>query len=125
MNSYLLVAGALSILTGLAHSWLGERLILIRLFRREDLPPVLGSALFTKRVLRFAWHITTILLCGIGAIIIYLATRQSATEGSTVLVVLSSTFLACSIVTGAFSRGKHFSWVVFLAIAALLWFSAR
>ncbi|KRC30570.1 hypothetical protein [Acidovorax sp. Root217] len=57
----LAVAAALIWLTGLAHSFLGERYILIRLLRREDsLPKVLGSTAFTAGTLRFAWHLTTV-----------------------------------------------------------------
>ena len=36
-----------------AHSYLGERYILIRLFRRDNLPKLFGSADFTIRIRRF------------------------------------------------------------------------
>jgi hypothetical protein len=45
---------------GLAHSVLGERYILMRLFRHTDLPKLFGGTEFTIRALRFAWHLTTI-----------------------------------------------------------------
>ena len=48
------LAALLIVLLGLAHSILGERYILGRLFRRSDLPKIFGSADFTVRTLRFA-----------------------------------------------------------------------
>jgi hypothetical protein len=39
----------LSFAVGLAHSCLGERAILIRLFRRPNLPRLFGSDVFTRR----------------------------------------------------------------------------
>ena len=46
--------------TAVAHSVLGERYILVRLFRRENLPRLFGSDELTKRTLRFAWHLTSV-----------------------------------------------------------------
>ena len=51
----------LAVLLAAAHSYLGERYILIRLFRREDLPKLFGGGTeFTTRTLRFAWHLTSV-----------------------------------------------------------------
>jgi len=47
-------AASLAIFIGAAHSILGERYILVRLFRRKNLPELLGSDFFTRRTLRFA-----------------------------------------------------------------------
>lgn len=52
---------------GLAHSLLGERYLLVRLFRRPDLPRLFGGTSFTVRTLRFAWHLTTIAWWGMAA----------------------------------------------------------
>jgi hypothetical protein len=41
------LAGILFVALGLAHSILGERYILTRLFRRNDLPTLFGSSAFT------------------------------------------------------------------------------
>ena len=61
----LFLAAGLVLLVGLAHSYLGERYILIRLFRRSDLPHLFGSDVFTRRTLRFAWHLTTVAWWGL------------------------------------------------------------
>jgi len=48
------IAAALCFALGLAHSVLGERYILVHLFRRTDLPKLFGDDRFTRRTLRFA-----------------------------------------------------------------------
>lgn len=68
----LIIAALLLIFIGLAHSYLGERFILVRLFKRQ-LPKLFGSDAFTKQVLRFAWHLTTVAWFGYAAILITLA----------------------------------------------------
>jgi len=56
----LLAAALLIFLTGCAHSYLGERYILIRLFKRDNLPKLLGGTELTAGTLRCAWHVTTV-----------------------------------------------------------------
>lgn len=73
MNFYFIAAAILAIVIGLGHSWLGERYILMRLFRRQDIPHLFGSNDFTKRTLRFAWHLTTVAWFGAAALLLILA----------------------------------------------------
>jgi len=68
MKVMLLFAGVLSALIGIAHSVLGEKLVLGPLFERGDVPKLLGSTSFARHTLRFTWHLTTVLLLGIGAV---------------------------------------------------------
>ncbi len=67
MNISLTIGGALVFLLALAHSYLGEKLLLSRLFSRSELPKLLDSRTFARRTLRFAWHLTTVLMVGISA----------------------------------------------------------
>jgi hypothetical protein len=120
MNAALTVAVILTIAVGAAHSYLGERYILIRLFRRPDLPHLLGSDVFTKRTLRFAWHITTLAWLGFAATLWVLG-RGSAHAG---IRVVSIVFLLSAVLTFVGSRGRHLAWIVFLAIAASAWIGA-
>ena len=55
----------LAVLLAGAHSYLGERYIMVRLLRRDDLPKLFGGVDFTKRTLRFAWHLTSIAWVGL------------------------------------------------------------
>jgi hypothetical protein len=124
MNGFILSAAFLSFLMGTLHSILGEKLVLAPLLRLGDLPPVLGSALFTRRILRFAWHLTTALLWGLGGLLLYWA-PGTGPESHPLLAIVAATYLACSLIAGIITRGKHFSWVVFLAMAGLVLLGAR
>ena len=64
------MAAVLLIAIGFAHSYLGERYILIRLFRRDSLPKLFGGTEFTKNTLRFAWHLTSLAWFGFAVILI-------------------------------------------------------
>ena len=125
MNLLLVIAAILTMLIGIAHSVLGERLLLGPLFRRGEVPKLLGSATFARRVLRFAWHLTTLLLIGIGVVVLYLAMGTSGVQTAWILHALSATFGASTLLSLIGTRGKHFSWSVFLVIAVLLWTGSR
>jgi hypothetical protein len=111
-------------LIGIAHSVLGEKLVLGPLFRRGDLPKLLGSSTFARRTLRFTWHLTTVLLVAIGTIVIALSLAPPDPRSAWVLRGLVVTFAACSLLSLIGARARHFSWWVFLAIAVLLWIGA-
>ena len=113
----LYTAAVLTIGIGIAHSWLGERYILMRLFRRDNLPQLFGGTEFTINTLRFAWHLTTLAWWGFAAILILLAGGQPAPRA--VGLVIGATFLAHFAIALIASRGRHLSWPVFLAIGVL------
>jgi len=110
----LYVAAFLTFAVGVAHSYLGERYILIRLFRRENLPKLFGGTTFTTRTLRFAWHITTLAWWGFAGLLLLLA--QGALSSERVLLVIGGVFLASGGLTLVASRGRHLAWPVFLFI---------
>ncbi|HED16783.1 MAG TPA: hypothetical protein ENI64_08240 [Gammaproteobacteria bacterium] len=118
------VAAILIFLLGAVHSILGERYILIRLFRRENIPRLFGSDSFTKGTLRFAWHVTTFAWWGFA----YLLWQISAGEEGISQTVLY-TIVAVSFISGVFAfyftRGKHLSWVIFIIIAGLAYCTAQ
>ena len=122
MNVSLYVAAFLIAGVSLAHSYLGERYILIRLFRRNDLPKLFGSSEFTVRTL-LAWHITSIAWLGLAAILLLLA--HPPTSPQAIGIAVGVTFLAHSAIAFGGSRGKHYSWIVFLAIGALTIYASR
>ncbi|HVM45186.1 MAG TPA: hypothetical protein VM582_04565 [Candidatus Thermoplasmatota archaeon] len=110
MDPLLALAALLTAGIAVAHSYLGERYILVRLFRRPDLPKLFGSDWFTKRTLRFAWHITSIAWLGLAAAL-FVEPR----------IAVSAAFAASALVSLVGARGRHYSWAVFGAIAALTW----
>ncbi len=99
---------------GVAHSYLGERYILIRLFRKDNLPMLFGDTEFTKNTLRFAWHITTIAWFGFAFLLIHLS--SDTINIHTIGNIIGITFILHCVTALVGSKGKHFSWPVFLLI---------
>jgi hypothetical protein len=124
MNFYFVAAAILALAIGLAHSWWGERYILMRLFRRQNIPHLYGSDEFTKRTLRFAWHLTTVAWCGAATLLLILASFPLDASARTASRVMAATFLASALIALIGSHGRHLSWVVFLLIAGLVWIGA-
>jgi hypothetical protein len=114
MPTLYFIASGLCIALGLAHSILGERYILIRLFRRSDLPKLFGGTEFTQRTLRFAWHLTSVMWIGAGAIFFLMAGDRVST--ASIAGVFAVVFLIHAVVTLLTSRGRHFAWPLFLVV---------
>lgn len=124
MNPALTTAAALTVLLAAAHSYLGERYILIPLFRRGDLPLLLGGTRFTQDTLRLAWHVTTVLAFGFTGLLVALALPVTV-EPRVYGWVIATTFAACGFVALIGSRGRHLSWIVFFIISALTFWVLR
>jgi hypothetical protein len=123
MSALLTTGAVLAFGVGLAHSLLGERYVLVRLFRRPDLPKLFGTDRFTRRTLRFAWHLTTVAWWGFGAQMV-LAAGAPAALPAEALRVIAGTFGVSAVITLVASRGRHLAWIVFLAIAVCAWLAA-
>lgn len=115
----MLYAAALLIFaTGLAHSVLGERYILVRLFKRENLPKLFGGTEFTVGTLRFAWHLTTVAWWGFAYLLVL--AEQDQLSRLTALQVVCAVAVISGFLPLCFTRGKHLSWIVFFLVAALI-----
>lgn len=112
----LIVAALLAIGIGLVHSYLGERYILMRLFR-QPLPKLFGDDHFTKQTLRFVWHILSIAWFGFAAALVSLDSPN--VTRSALLIIIGTTFGITGLIALLASRGRHLSWIVFAAISAL------
>ena len=120
----LYLAAVLLLGVGVAHSWLGERYVLRRIERSASLPKLrLGGVEMMAQVLRFAWHITSIAWFGMAAILLLMA--HDALSPRTAGAVIASTFLVSALTSGIPSRGKHYSWLVFLAVALLVLYATH
>ena len=117
-------AAILCFVVGIIHSILGERYILMRLFRRDNIPRLFGSDYFTKGTLRFVWHITTFAWWGFGYLLWLISTDQEMSP-QTVLYTVSVVSLFSGIFSFGFTKGKHLSWIVFWAIAGLTYYVAK
>ena len=118
MQSLLYFSAVLAATLGAAHSVLGEKYILIRLFRRNDLPKLFGSAEFTTRTLRFAWHLTTVAWFGFAALLARAAHGELSGES---LRIIGATFLISGLVVLIGSRGKHLAWIAMFCIGGIAW----
>lgn len=114
MTMLLYLAAFFTFAIGVSHSVLGERYILIRLFKRDNIPHLFGGPEFTINTLRFAWHITTIFWWGLAAILVLIA--ENALSEKAVLIVVAVTFLISGFISLVASKAKHYSWVIFLFI---------
>lgn len=110
-------AAFLVVALGLAHSVLGERYILSRLFRREDLPKIFGSAQFTTQTLRFAWHITTVAWFGFAALLVQIGQGHLTSSGTA--QIIGFTAIASGFLPLIITRGKHLSWLVMFVIGGI------
>lgn len=117
----LLVAAVLIVAVSLAHSILGEKYILMRLFR-QPLPRLFGDDRFTKQTLRFVWHLTSVAWVGFAIQIALLHFGESSRAA--LLQVIATTFAITAIIAFGASRGKHLSWPVFTAISVICYVAA-
>ena len=100
MNPWLVGAAALVFVIGLAHSWLGERMV-FRHLRTGGLVPDGGQPglrAYQTRILWASWHVVTALATAL------------ALRGGRVLLS---------------NRGRHPAWIALLAAAALVLMSQR
>jgi hypothetical protein len=116
-------AAILLVATGIAHSYLGERHILVRLFRRDDLPKLFGGTAFTTGTLRFAWHLTTVAWWGFAYMLVAIA--GPGLDANHALKAIAVVALVSGFFPLVFTRGRHLSWLVFFIVAALALLSLR
>jgi hypothetical protein len=119
MNAQLSIAALLSATLAVSHSWLGERLILQPILGVQDLPKLSGSHRGMKKIVRFAWHITSVFFVAMAVILFYFS-RVAGDQA--VIRIISITYLLSAVITIVVSRGRHYAWVVFLAVGLLTWF---
>jgi hypothetical protein len=119
MNLALDIAAALVVVVTAAHSVLGERYLIGPLLRRGDLARVFGDARFAGGTLRVGWHITSIAWLGLAGVLEALAHAPEADRASHVAWWVGGCFLVQFVVALVASRGRHLSWIAFLAIGVL------
>ena len=98
MNVFLLIAATVLFLIGVMHSvvaeWKGERKLVWRitqltLFESND-----AKDLLAKRIVRLAWHLTSLVWCGIAAVLAYIAFVEAS--GSIIVIVRILSSPSCS-----------------------------
>ncbi len=127
MNTLLGAAGAIALLTGLAHSVLGERLIFRHLRSRGVVPTRSAAPLRERhvRILWATWHLATVFGLAFAVVLFRLAVQGA--HGPLELVFVRTIALAHvggSLLVLVATRGRHPGWIALLAVAALAWFGA-
>jgi hypothetical protein len=123
MNTYLAAAGALTVLVGLVHSLLGERLVFSRM-RQGQLVPTNGGTVLRQphvRILWASWHALSVLGWAIAAAIFLLAAQPLSELHASLLHVMSLAMLVSAILVLYGTRARHPGWLGLLAVAVLTW----
>ncbi|MEE1672273.1 hypothetical protein SNR37_000040 [Agarivorans aestuarii] len=115
----LLSASLILVFIAFAHSYLGEKYILRRLFKRDNIPHLFGDDQFTKGTLRFCWHILSLCALGFAALLL-----QASAANTFTLVTIGCVFMFSALLSVFFSKAKHLSWVAFLLVAGICFFEA-
>ena len=118
-NWSLLVAATLLFFCGVVHSWLGEIRLIGPLLAPETRSGPLARSEFSRRVLRFAWHVTSIAWWGTGAILAAIALAPPADIQRPILIATAVTYIVTGILVLICGRGRHLAWPIFLAVGAL------
>jgi hypothetical protein len=110
MNSIMIYAAAtLVTITAGAHSILGERrLIGPILSTYQSEPGVLQNEL-ARRILRYAWHATSLSWIAEATILIIAATLTPP-QGRLIVLVIGISFLIMALTSIIISRGRHIGW---------------
>lgn len=114
-------AAILLVFIGAAHSYLGERFILNRLLALSNLPLLRRDRGYTERMIRYAWHLTSVYFWGCAAILAMLALRGTV-DVRTLGIVLAAIFLISGAITFAVGP-RHPAWPLYLLAAAATWFA--
>lgn len=128
MNSYLLIAGGLTIFLSFAHSILGEILIFQGLRKNyvefKSVEVKLSSQKI--RVIWSTWNLLSIFGCAIGAILILLSFEVELYNNqltSYIERVIKTTFLLSTFFWLGGTKGRHPAWVILGIISSLLFLS--
>lgn len=98
---WLWLSAAFMVTTAGVHSVLGYRRLIVPLLRSEA-----GSAAdpLSRRIIRFAWHATSVLMLISAAAVAWPATPDC------LLMVIGAGWLATGLFDAAYTKGRHIAW---------------
>jgi hypothetical protein len=120
MNLWLLISSLLSFILGIGHSLLGEFIgerVLVKTIHKLKLFDNTEKDLVAKRVVRLAWHATSIMWCGFGAIFLYVSFITMNSNIEVIIRIISITFLLTAVLALVTIPKR----LIFLVIAVISW----
>ena len=121
MNPWFLAASILSYVLGIGHSvlgeWAGDR-VLVKRIQGVALFEEVEKDILGKRVVRLAWHATSIMWCGFGTLLLYAAFIELNPPIISMMRIISLMFLLTSFLSLVSVPRK--AWL-FLAISISAW----
>lgn len=126
MQTLYVIAGALAVVTGLAHSVLGERLIFRRLRRSGLVPSLAAPPLGARhvRILWATWHLASVFGWALAGLLFALAQGRGDMASLAVGAIVSA-YLGGAVLVLVGTRGRHPGWIALCAVAVLTWVAAR
>jgi hypothetical protein len=98
---WLWLSAAFMVTTAGVHSVLGYRRLIVPMLRSNTGP--LANPL-SRRIIRFAWHATSVLMLISAAAIAWPGTPNA------LLIVIGSGWLATGLFNAAYTKGRHIAW---------------
>lgn len=123
MQTLLFIAAGLAVLTGIAHSILGE-LLIFRHLRNDTLVPTQDAPPLRSRNVRIiwaTWHLATVFGWAFAAVLARVAMDPQAQLLSVVLNAAVAAYAGGALLVLVGTRGRHPGWVALAAVAALTW----
>jgi hypothetical protein len=99
--------------------WAGERRLVRRITRLTLFESNDAKDLLARKIVRLAWHLTSLVWCGCAVVLAYLAFVDVSGPIVGVVRILSVVFLLHSALSLAIVRGRHASWLGFLIVSVL------
>lgn len=113
MSSIFLNAAALAtLLTAFTHSYFGEKRLIAPLVASND---GVMSRLLAKQVIRFAWHVTSLLWVG-QALLMLRAASSPQYFDRTFIAGIGLLYVGIGLFDAVVTRGKHIGWPLLAAI---------
>jgi hypothetical protein len=102
----LYISAVLIVITAAIHAALGEKLLIAPLMKMREGPLQSGLA---RRVVRLAWHLTSILMV-MSAAILVVTLQLPEMERHLIIGIIGAVYLASGIIDGLLTRGQHIGW---------------
>lgn len=120
---FLLLASFLTVVVGIVHSVLGEKLIFTHLRVGKMVPTNIGAPLKERhiRIIWATWHIVSIFGFCLAGLLYWLSLPSTNIENIQLLkLIISTSFISSAVLVLWATKGKHPGWVGLSLVAILV-----